>query len=436
MSRPRSSPERDQLGRKAADPGSVLERPKTTGQAPQPGATSPNDRYAKGNLIPIPSGPPTVRPSASSDPYKYWSDYYRKHDETADELHETVRLLNRSNKPREVHAAVLGYLQHRRKNAEPWMYEALALAIEMNGGRPEDVKTSLNFAADLAQRTHNPNHLISAADKLMLKGYYDRVGALIDEAATKIPHRAEPLLMSVNLAQATKDPKRMADAIAKLLSVGWPGQDEYYRRESRKQAERLAKTLTEEGRADDAKTLLDSLPDAEARDLYVRLTWDGNADYDLVVHEPLDATVTYLMPRSVFGGSLIQNGYGSHPEEVYVCPQGFNGDYTIQINMIYNDPKKPATRLNLETIVHEGTPDERRESVSLIPDDPQAKPVVVKLTGGRRTTVLPFISPMAVRQSVQEAIGKKVDAEKGKPSKTSKATESKKRSPGTPIPVN
>ena len=219
----------------------------------------------------------------------------------------------------------------------------------------------------------------------------------------------------------------MADAIGKLLSVGWPGQDEYYRRESRKQAETLAKTLTEEGRADDAKALLDSLPDAEARDLYVRLTWDGNADYDLVVQEPLDATVTYLMPRSVFGGSLIQNGYGSHPEEVYVCPRGFDGDYTIRINMIYNDPKKPATRLNVETIVHEGTPEERRESVSLIPDDPQAKPVVVTLKGGRRTTVLPFISPMAVRQAVEEAIEKKADAEKNKPGKAPKAVEPKPR---------
>src|SRR5699024_127778 len=135
-----------------------------------------------------------------------------------------------------VHAAILGYLQQRPQNVEFWMYEALALAIEMNGGRDEDVETALNYAADLAQRTRNPNHLVSAADKLMLKGYYDRVGPLLDEAADKVQHRAEPLLMSINLAQKTKDPQRMAESIDRLLSLGWPGQDEYFRTEARKQA--------------------------------------------------------------------------------------------------------------------------------------------------------------------------------------------------------
>ena len=91
----------------------------------------------------------------------------------------------------------------------------------------------LEGSADLAQRTHNPNHLVSVADKLFLKGQYDRVGSLLDEAAAKVPHRAEPLVMSINLAQKTRDPKRMGDSIDRLLSLGWPGNDEYFRREAR-----------------------------------------------------------------------------------------------------------------------------------------------------------------------------------------------------------
>jgi len=292
------------------------------------------------------------------------------------------------------------------------MYEALALAIEMNGGRPEDVKTALNYAADLAQRTHNPNHLVSAADKLMLKGYYERVGALLDEAAEKIPHRAEPLLMSINLAQKTKDPKRMAESIDRLLSLGWPGQDEYFRTEARKQAEILAKTLTEEARAAEADKLLAALPDAEARDLYIRLSWDGNADYDLIVEEPLGATVAQAMPRSVFGGALIQNGYGARPEDVYVCPRGFDGDYTARIMMVYNDPKKPTTRLTLEVITHEGTANEHKETIQLKPDDPKAKPVVAHLKDGRRTLVLPFVSPGALRREIEEELQKRTEKSK------------------------
>ena len=113
-----------------------------------------------------------------------------------------------------------GYLTQRVKNREPWMYEALALSIEMNNGRPEDVKTALNYAADQAQRTHNPNDLVSAADKLYLKGYYERVGTLLDEAAARVPHRSEPLVMSINLAQKTKDAQRMGDSVDRLLSLG------------------------------------------------------------------------------------------------------------------------------------------------------------------------------------------------------------------------
>ena len=195
------------------------------------------------------------------------------------------------------------------------MYVAYAIATEENKGRPEDVKTSLNYAADMAQRTHNPNDLVRAADQLFLRGYYDRVGALLDEAAAKIPHRAEPLVMSINLAQKTKDPKRMAESIDRLLSLGWPGNDPYLRIEARKQAEQLAATLREEQRGGEADALLASLPAAEARDVFIRLTWDGDADYDLIVQEPLGAQAQFSMPRTVFGGSILKNGYGNHPEE-------------------------------------------------------------------------------------------------------------------------
>ena len=36
-------------------------------------------------------------------------------------------------------------------------------AIELNNGSAADVKKALNFAADLAQQAHNPNHLVSAS---------------------------------------------------------------------------------------------------------------------------------------------------------------------------------------------------------------------------------------------------------------------------------
>ena len=128
--------------------------------------------------------------------------------------------------------------------------------------------------------------------------------------------------------------------------------------------------------------------------MFVRLSWDGEADFDLEVTEPLGVTASYTIPRTVFGGALLSNGFGSHPEEVYVCPRGFNGDYKVSVSPIYINPSKPVTRLTLETIIHEGTAQEKKQTHDLDPDKPN-KPVVITLSGGRRTKVMPFVEPLA-----------------------------------------
>ncbi len=272
------------------------------------------------------------------------------------------------------------------------MYEAYALALKMNHDSEADVKTSLKYAADLAVQSRNPNFLVSVADQMFLLGYLDRVGALLDQAADLVPHRGEPLLMSINLAQKTKDPKRMGDSIERLLSLGWPGMDEAVRRDARTQAETLAKTLREEGRGAEADALLARLPEAEARDLFIRLSWLGDAGLDLVVDEPLGATAKVLTPRTVFGGSIINDGYGKNPEEVYVCPRAFDGVYTIRVETSYNNPEKPALRATLEVITHEGTPQEHKETRTVNLAGKTVEPVTVALQGGRRKKALPYLA--------------------------------------------
>jgi hypothetical protein len=331
------------------------------------------------------------------DSYKFYDDYYRTDDKDRtdpDRLRGLVQDLNQLGRFRDVDAALRGYLKNHPKLAEPWMYEALAWAIDLNHGSAADVKTALNYAADLAQRTHNPNHLLSAADKLFFKGHYQRVGTLLDETMPKVPHRAEPVILSINLARKLNDPVRMADSVERLLSLGWPGPDELFRIEARNQIEAMAKSLREQDRAKDADSLLAKLTASESRDVFVRLSWDGEADFDLEVAEPLGITASYTIPRTVFGGSLLSNGFGSHPEEVYVCPRGFDGKYKVSVSTIFTNPSKPVTRLTLETIVHEGTAQEKKQTCNLDPDK-RNEPIVVTLTGGRRTSVMPFIEPLA-----------------------------------------
>src|SRR5262249_39207091 len=120
-------------------------------------------------LIPIQGSASTVaKPTGKTDPYAFYQSYYHSNDRDRsdpEKLRKTVRDLNSLGKTREVHAALVGYLKNHSRLAETWMYEALALSIEINGGTAADVKTALNYAADLAERARNPNLLVSAADK-------------------------------------------------------------------------------------------------------------------------------------------------------------------------------------------------------------------------------------------------------------------------------
>ena len=125
------------------------------------------------------------------------------------------------------------------------------------------------------------------------------------------------------------------------------------------------------------------------RDLVARLTWKGYGDLDLIVDEPLGATASYATPRTVFGGALVKNGLGKSPEEVYVCPRGFDGVYKFKLDKVADDPKEPIKEAKLEIIVHEGAANEQRIVKEI--DPMKLEPIIIKLEGGRRKTVLPFV---------------------------------------------
>ena len=300
----------------------------------------------------------------------------------------------------DIEKAIKAYLRYRTR-VEPWMYWDLALAIEINKGSASEVKTALGWAGYLARKAEDTDSMIRVGDLLLFRKIFEvplargneklviSPGELFDEANRRAPHRPEPILLSIQLAVATKDPKRMGAAVEKLLAVPWPGFDEAWRTEALRVTKDLAKTLREENRDAEADALLARLPDASARDLFIRLSWIGDAGLELVVQESMGATATYLHPRTPFGGAIVKNMYGTKNAEcIYSCPRGFDGDYIIKIDVIYNDAKKPVNQAVLEIITHEGTPEEHveRKTVSLA----KLAPITVTLQGGRRKEVLPF----------------------------------------------
>jgi hypothetical protein len=219
----------------------------------------PKDAAGANPGIAIPGGgkPMPATPGHKTDPAKFWSEYFEKHDEMPGELLVTLVNLRQAGKFDDVEAAIRGYLRLYTKRAEPWMYEMLAVMVERRQGPADEVRLYLGYGAYKTLQSKNPNQLLWAADMLYRRGIFDKIGPpnnltstgeLIDLSAKQIPHRIEPLMMSVNLALKTKDPKRMADAIDRMLTLGWPGMDDQVRREARKQVDDLAKLLREDGR--------------------------------------------------------------------------------------------------------------------------------------------------------------------------------------------
>jgi hypothetical protein len=378
----------------------------------------------------------TAPARSAAGPTKDWDAFYKAHDETPVDFTVRITALREKKQFKDVEQAIKAYLRYRGKHATPWMYEILAVTIELNKGDARNVKSAIGYAAYLAKRGRDPMQMTSVADLMVVhhlnevtvkdaQGKADRttVGELLDLANERSPGWFEPLVMSVALAERTKDADRMGTTLEKFLALGWPKLDETVRDEAHRRAETLAKALRADGRGEEASKLLERLKDAESRDIYVRLSWTGDAGIGLSVEEPLGAIANFKTPRTVFGGAHIKDGLGKHPESIYVCPRAFDGDYKVRFQVLYNDEKAPVREATLEIILHEGTPQERKETRTVLLDKPD--PVTFRLEGGRRTTVLPYQAPPTLR-IVRDPKSK--TAETAKPSTSTPAPASR---PGT-----
>lgn len=356
----------------------------------------------------------TVAAQKIADPIAFWDAFYAKpksNDDPEDVL-GLVAMLRVDKKFRDIEGVLRGFLRHHSDMAEVWMYDVLLAAIEINKGDPEEAKTLAGYAAHLARDSDNPNDLFQVADILLLRnwltpvgapGYKANLGDILERLEKMVPHRIEPMLMNMLLAERTGNPARMAEAADSILSLGWPGRDEGVRRELKARVDAMANKLKADKRADEAKVLTDRYAEASVVDLVVRLKWQGTADLDLIVDEPLGATASYDHLRTVFGGSLISNGRGTKPEskseEAYLCPRAFDGVYKIQVKAIYNSPEDPKAAVRtaeLEVIQHQGSAQEVRKTYVIDLTREPIPAISAEVSGGRRTDVLPFLAPQAV----------------------------------------
>ena len=154
---------------------------------------------------------------------------------------------------------------------EPWMYEALAVAMEAAGRPREDVERALLSTAEFAS---GPGDLLALANYLARFGSPARAIRLCKQVTNLDPANREAYALAMTLAARAEDLATLRWACPGVLSHEWPAdQHEVFTR-----AARLSKAtydaLEKAGRTEDAADFRTRVERALVRDIQLELAWN------------------------------------------------------------------------------------------------------------------------------------------------------------------
>ncbi len=267
--------------------------------------------------------------------------------------------------------------------SQPWMYEVLALSMQIAGRPQEEVERAILSQVDFTA-VDVPSMLYSAA-YLARFGAEQRALHLYRQASQLQPTRPEPYVLGLKLAEAVGDAAAIEWAATGILTYAWGKGHERQHREAEIAAEQAHKDLLEAGRAEAAHALERAMREARKRDIVLRLTWSGQGELDLAVDEPTGTVCSFDNPFSSGGGVLVHDGYGPNQDncyEQYICGFGAPGTYRARVRHVSGSIVGKRARLTI--VRYAGTEYEttRNCSVAIQSED---QSVMFSLERGRRT---------------------------------------------------
>jgi len=371
--------------------------------APQPAKPQSAKQPAK---APAQAAKPAAKPTAiqlaipaGTDPETAWADYLGKHpDLAAGSLQETARELMHGRKFADLIGMIRAAL--RTGHPEPWMYEAMALAMQAGGSSPKDIERALMSAVDFGQGS---DELMYVAQYMARSGLQERALKVFHQVAQVEPLRPEPYLYGLQLAERLHNLEGIRWSSLGILKQAWPKEKAKVVDQARRAAAAAVEELKTAGRLEDAERLQEEIDAAKVRDCIVKVSWTGDADVDVMVQEPSGAMCAFNSPRTTGGGVLIgdtssqdNRKIGEGTSESYECPEAFAGTYRVLIRRVWG--KVTAGKVTVDLYVHYGTPEEKhmRHQISLGDKDSL---VQFDLPKGRRE------EPLAEHQLANAAAG-------------------------------
>jgi hypothetical protein len=290
-----------------------------------------------------------------------WNDYFAKHEEVpSEDVRETARQLMTAKRFDQIAALIEGALNHGQ--AQPWMYEALGLALQLGNRPAAEVERALMSAADFAETLED---FMYVGQYMARNGLDQRAIKVFRQAGVIDPTRPEPFVHGLQLAQRLNDLEGIQWASLGILAQAWPRDKAEMVKKATLAAKAAYAQLVEDNRTKEATEFKTRLDEALIRDCRVVVKWGGDADVDVFIEEPSGTICSFRNPRTTSGGVMLGDvqdaatSAGDVPagqglcSETYVCPQAFSGTYKILLRRVWG--KVTAGKVTVDVYTHYGT---------------------------------------------------------------------------------
>lgn len=308
-----------------------------------------------------------------------WLAYFEANEPTPARVRNKVKSLHAAGEHEHAVRLIEAALIHSQ--SQPWMYEVLALSMEL-AGRPKDqIERVALSMSDFGQA--NYDSMLQSARYLAGFESTEASLRLLRQTASLAPERPEAYLVALPVAEKARDDQAIVWAASGVLATSHDERAEAVRIRSRAVAKASIAKLRRAGEEDAAAEAGALLADAETLDLRITLTWSGQADLDLEVTDPQGDVTSAAQMMTPGGGMLMGDGFGpGKSEEIFLAPRAFSGEYEVRVRTASGKPTGGRARLVVEVRQPDGTVRTQRQTLA-IGDD--AVGFAFTLAAGRRT---------------------------------------------------
>jgi len=329
--------------------------------------------------------PRAIELDHGGDANRAWTEYFASVHPAAADVRATVRKHHKSKNYDEIIALINGAI--RNDEIQPWMFEALGLAMKLGGKSQHEIERAFMSAVDFSTSTESA---MEAAKYMLGAGMEKRAISVLMDITIENPSTVEPYLLGLDAAERVKDDEARKWAVLGVLSQEWPG-GKYVVQRAKILAKTIQNSLQASGDEEALKEFNENLAEAKQRDCIVEISYTGDADVDLYVKEPGGTVCSRLVRRTTAGGVHEGDNASAGPNqsgmvtERYVLAKGFAGDYQVIVRK--QTGKVTSGKVNVDVRHNVNSPYETRESKLVEIGDTGAL-VNFTLGTGRRTDSL------------------------------------------------